>query len=208
MTSAIEICNIALSNIKADSINSFDEKTQEAYYCKLKYQFMLDKCLSHGWGFNNTKRGLALLDDKLPNWKYVYSFPSDCLNINYLFVVRENLNYLREYYIPLGYSFNHQIPYEVLLLNDNKVIGCNAANVHADLFIKMDNPNLFSFNFVMALSYLLSSELAIPLIGTEGRALRKESLELYQKYIANARSDDMNQQYHTPRMSSAIVARL
>ena len=46
MTSVVDICNLALSNIRAGSINNIDEVSLQAQQCKLKYPFMRDRLLT------------------------------------------------------------------------------------------------------------------------------------------------------------------
>jgi len=71
-----------------------------------------------------------------------------------------------------------------------------------DYAAKVTDPNLFSDDMIMALSHLLSAEMAIPLVGAElGRSLRKESLQLYKEYINAASADDMNEGDYTPALS-------
>jgi len=67
---------------------------------------------------------------------------------------------------------------------------------------KATDPNLFSTSFVLTLSHLLSSELAIPIIGSEvGRKLRSDSLQIYKEYLNNSIADDLNEQYSEPALS-------
>ena len=60
----------------------------------------------------------------------------------------------------------------------------------------------------MALSHLISSEVAIPIVGAElGRALRNDSLQLYRNYLSSAMATDMNDQYFIPSESDYINVR-
>ena len=45
MASEVEICNLALSNIRAGSINSLTEGSLQAQICKLKYPILRDLCI-------------------------------------------------------------------------------------------------------------------------------------------------------------------
>lgn len=101
-----------------------------------------------------------------------------------------------------------QIPYEVFNFSDNKLIGADQCDLRIDFAAKVTDPNLFSDDFILALSHLLASEIAIPIVGAElGRALRKDSLQLYKEYLASAIATDMNDQYFTPPESDFITVR-
>ena len=85
MASVVEICNLALSNIRAGSINNINEKTVAAENCKLKYNVLRDQLLRDApWKFAHVVEPLALLTVTLPGWTYAYQHPSDCVGINHL----------------------------------------------------------------------------------------------------------------------------
>lgn len=217
MTSEVEVCNLALSNIRAGSINSFTEGSLQAQQCKLKYPILRNRCLTEiTWQFNHKLRALASVTTEIFNWAYAYQYPVDCLKILRLVGSFEEL--------PAGSSDvvsrrldsrvldlkqqRQQIPYEVFNFEDNKIIGSDQPELRIDFAAKVEDPNLFSEDFIMALSHLLASELAIPIVGAElGRALRKDSLQLYKSYLASAISTDQNDQYFLPRESDFVTVR-
>ena len=85
MASEVEICNLALSNIRAGSINSLNEGSVQAQLCKLKYPILRDRCLREiPWQFNHKIRALAPVTTDIFNWGYAYSYPVDCLKIHRL----------------------------------------------------------------------------------------------------------------------------
>lgn len=217
MASEIEICNLALSNIRAGSINSFNESSIQAQLCKLKYSILRDRCLREiPWQFNHKIRALASVTTDIFNWAYAYSYPVDCLKVHRLVGSYEELpagssnvasRLLDSRVIPLK-DVRRQIPYEVFNFDDNKIIGSDQPELRIDFAAKVTDPNLFSDDFIMALSHLLSSELAIPIVGAElGRALRNDSLQLYRQYLASAMATDMNDQYFLPSESDFVTVR-
>lgn len=215
MSSEVEICNLALSNIRAGSINSLNEQSLQAQICKLKYPFMRDRCLRDGsWQFNRKITALALLDTDIYNWVYAYQYPSDCLIIHRLIGSQEQANSagvsprtLDSQLIPIG-NLRQQIPYEVFNFNDKKVIGCNSSGIRIDYAAKTENTNLYSDDFILALSHLLASEIAIPIIGAEaGRTLRSDSLQIYTSYLNAAMAHDMNDRYLDSNESDFISVR-
>ena len=217
MTSEVEVCNIGLSNIRAGSINSFTESSVQAQLCKLKYPILRDRCLREiPWQFNHKIAALAPVTTDIFNWAYAYQYPTDCLKINRLVGAFES--------IPAGSSAvasraadqslltlkdqRRQIPYEVFNYANNIIIGSDQPDLRIDYAAKITDPNLFSDDFLMALSHLLSSELAVPIVGAElGRALRNDSLQLYKQYLNSAIATDMNDQYFTPQESDFVSIR-
>lgn len=217
MASEIEVCNIALSNIRAGSINSFTEGSLQSQLCRLKYPILRDRCLREiTWQFNRTIRALASHSTVIFNWAYSYQYPVDCLKIHRLIGAFEESNTsgtnvssrILDSQVRSGKDLRQQIPYEVFNFDNNKLIGSDQPDLRIDFVVKITDPNLFSDDFIMALSHLLSSELAIPVVGAElGRALRNDSLQLYRQYLASAIATDQNDQYITPKESEFVTIR-
>ena len=217
MASVVEVCNLALSNIRAGSINSLNEGSIQAQVCKLKYPILRDRCLREiPWQFNHKIRALAPVITDIFNWVYAYSYPVDCLKIRRLVGSYEELpagsssvisRRLDSRVIDLKVQ-RRQIPYEVFNFDDAKVIGSDQPDLRIDFAAKVTDPNLFSDDFIMALSHLISSEVAIPIVGAElGRALRNDSLQLYRNYLSSAMATDMNDQYLMPSESDFVTVR-
>lgn len=218
MASEVEICNLALSNIRAGSINSLTEASTAAQNCKLKYPILRDRCLAdNAWGFNHKLVAMQLLTTEVYNWAYAYKYPVDCLKINRLVGAQEELlnsdadvisRLIDSNLLPVN-DIRRKIPYEVFNYSDNKLIGTNDADLYIDYVVKVEDPNLFTPDFTLALSHLLASEVAIPIVGVElGRQLRSDELQIYEAYLASAISSDMNeQQMDTPESEFVTVRR-
>jgi len=211
MPSEVEICNLALGNIRAGSINSLTEPSLQAQTCKLKYPFIRDRLLAEiPWSFNRKIRALSVLTTEIFNWAYAYQYPVDCLKITRLIGAHEELanadadvvsRLLDSQLLPLK-DLRSQIPYEVFNFDNNKIIGSNNSELRIDYAAKVTDPNLFSSDFILALSHLLAAEMAIPIIGAEtGRQLRSDSLTMYNEYLSAALSNDLNDEYMTPALS-------
>ena len=217
MTSEVDICNIALSNIRAGSISSLTETSLPAQVCNLKYNILRDRCLREiPWTFNHKIKPLSLLTTEVFNWAYAYQYPVDCLKINRLVGSYEEL--------PSGSTdlisqcidttvlstkvLRKQIPYEVFNFDNNITIGSDQTDLYIDYSAKITDTNLFDDDFIMALSHLISSEVAIAIVGGEiGRSFREDSLTLYRGYLASAMSKSMNDQYLEPSESEFITVR-
>lgn len=218
MTSEVEICNMALTNIRAGSINSLNEGSLQAQVCKLKYNILRDRCLRElPWQFNRKLRALSPVTTEVFNWAYAYQYPVDCLKIHRLVGAYEEIpngsndvaSRLLDSRVMSLKDLRRQIPYEVFNFNDDKTIGSDQPELRIDFSAKVTDPNLFSDDFIIALSYLISSEVAIPIVGAElGRALRNDSLQLYKQYMASAIATDQNDQYFTPGESDFVTVRM
>ncbi len=212
MTSEVEICNIALGNIRSSSINSLQEPSLAAQNCKLLYPVVRDKCLSAlSWGFNHSIRPLSVVEVDIFTWAHTYNYPNDCLRINRLISPHEGLS-------SAAGSFTHReelrvgrrpaVPYEIFNVDGVKLIGANDVNLRVDYRAKVHDPDLFSVDFILALTHLLGAELAIPVVGHEkGRALRLECMRFYEQYIRTAMADDMNEQESYPEDSEFVTIR-
>ena len=216
MASEVDICNLALSNVRGGSINSLDESSLQAQQCKLKYPLIRDMLLSDfTWGFNKSIKALAELSSvDLFNWAYAYQYPSDCLHVIKLIPNVEQFSQsdgaLRSHRIEdlYGSQFDQQIKYEVFNEDDGKVIASNEQQLRIVYRKKVTDPNLFDNLFLMAFSWMLSAELAIPIVGVEaGRPLRQDALTMYKHYIEAATAKNANEQYTEPRESEFITVR-
>jgi len=83
--SEIQICNLALSMIGAESIRSFSEDNIRARMCKSFYDFTRDYVLyAFDWPFARGRKIIRRvdpisLDDDLPDGVYAFSMPADLL---------------------------------------------------------------------------------------------------------------------------------
>lgn len=217
MASEIEIYNLALSNIRAGSVNSLTESSLQRQVCSLKYPLLRDRLLREiPWQFNRKIRALAVLTTEVFNWAYAYQYPVDCLKIHRIIPAYEELpgndadvisRLIDTQILPVR-NLRVQVPYEVFNFSDNKVIGANMTELRIDYAAKVTDPNLFSDDFIMALSHLLAAEIAVPIVGVEqGRQLRSDSMQMYEAYLASAVAADLNDEYHEPMESDFITIR-
>ena len=218
MSSAVEICNKALSELHVSSINSLTEPSAQAQRCNLWYDSTVESVLkSFDWQFNHKIKPLSLLDEKIHNWVYVYQYPSDCIHINRVISEYEehyrddSSNGFRHRYYHDKDHLNltkHKVKYDVFNINGNRVIATNESNLRIDYRAREDNPDLFDEDFEMALVYKLGSILAVPILGTEkGPRVRSDLLNLYNAYMLEASENSENQQYSEVPDSEYITTR-
>lgn len=217
MSSEVEIINLALSNIRAGSINSLTENSLPAQIAKLKYPIMRDFLLTElPWQFARRIVALAPVTTEIFNWAFAYQYPVDCLKISRLIGSFEELpaassdvvSRIRDSEVRSLRNIRQQIPYEVFNFTGTKIIGADQDELRMDFVVKVTDPNLFSNAFTLAFSHLLSAEMAIPLVGAEtGRQLRSDSLQIYRQYLAAAMANDLNDGYHEPKESEFVNVR-
>lgn len=78
MASQLGICNEALSEIAADPINSIEEASSSAYYCKMHYASVLEELLGWtDWDWAIRRVTLAAQsNNRLGEWLYRYAKPT------------------------------------------------------------------------------------------------------------------------------------
>lgn len=216
MTSVVEICNMALSKVRAQSINSLGESSLEAQQCDLWYEQTRNFLLSDSpWGFARKTVALALTQETQFNWLHVYQYPSDCLYIervilNYAAVDNDlgRMNRYRSDDTLIRPDLKRQVEHEVGNINGNKVILCNFSEVRIKYRAEVSDPNLFSMGFIECFAALLGSRLAVPITGGDmGRMLRKENLEEYDALLAAAVGNTLNEEYSEPPDSEFVTIR-
>lgn len=79
MATQVGICNAALSEIAADPINSIDERSSSAFYCKMHYDGVIAELLTWtdwDWAIRRTTLA-AQQNDRKGEWLYRYARPAD-----------------------------------------------------------------------------------------------------------------------------------
>lgn len=215
MTSVVDVCNMALTHIRAGTINSLDESSVQAKQCKLFYPILRDQMLQDSpWQFATAVKPLSLLVHDLHQWAFTYQYPSDCLFIN---AVRPDLTAVTVD-TRAQYSYTREIdhrdpakitvPYEVQNLDGVKVIGTNYPNVRIDYRVKIEDPNLFSNNFTLALSHLLASTIAVSIIGVDkGAPMSNAMMQRYSYYLSAGVANELNEQEDDIPESDYITVR-
>jgi hypothetical protein len=189
MASAVDICNLALGHLGDEagvaSISPPDGSVQ-ASHCQRFYPIARDALLqSHGWGFALQRQSLALLSTvELPSeWAFAYARPN-ALRVLGVYPPGAIAGQSQ------GEIFNQEqlmamlimYPFAVeTLTSGDQVIFSNVETATA-LFIRpVTDTAKFTPLFVMALSRLLASMLAGPLIkGKDGIEIGEAHRKLYE----------------------------
>jgi hypothetical protein len=222
MSSVVDICNQGLAAVRAKSINDIDGSSVEAQQCNLHYPLARRQLLADAdWGFNTTIAGLAELSGvTLFNYAYVWSYPSDCLHINYLIRNIEEVSAQASTFrvIPgdihdnlrhTNPSVNPPVEYDVFNhATHGKIIGTIESELRAHYRTDITDTSLFSIDFELALGYMLGSMIAIPILGTErGSEMRDACLALYTGFVNKAKAKASNEQHRGQQESEYITVR-
>ena len=197
MASVTDICNLALAHLGDEaavaSIYPPDGSVQ-ASHCARFYPLARDTLLGHpaaNWSFALVRVPLALLDYDATPWDYAYRLPSDMVRAVTLRDPGAADDYSPQPYV-LG-AGPDGLP--VLLTRQPDAVLAYTARV--------EDSTLFSALFTTALSYLLASHLAGPILkGETGRTVAKEMAGMAQHWLMLAASAESNQglsdHVHTP----------
>lgn len=176
MTSKIEICNLALSNIGQASIQDFDEASAEASACRLRYDQALDATLAgFWWGFAKKVEALALASANAPaEWEYRYQRPSDCIEARYIVD-------------PLG-RWTRRVRFEVA----GQEIYTDMPEAKLAYTRRVTDPTFYPPLFVDLLARRLGADMVMTL--SLDRNIRADEIQLYQRGLAIAAASSANEQ--------------
>ena len=186
MASAVDICNLALSRLGDDAtVSSIDpaEGSAQAEHCKRFYPMARDVALSkHLWNFATKRAALALLSGvTTAEWQYAYSAPSDILSSSAVINI-----------YPDGSFQDGGVEYAIETTTANGVvIYTNVENAYIRYISKVTDTTRFTIEFVDALSYLLASYLAGPVLkGEMGMKISVDMLKMFKVAMAEALVSD------------------
>lgn len=194
MASAVDICNTALSLIGADALVSSispPDGSVEAGHCARFYPLARLAMIDLGlWSFTKTRAVLAEVDNVSQIWTYAYALPADCINALRILRPDSTTNSISmsdpfgslypqvpSYFIAIDESAG--APFEI----DGTVLRTNEPDATLIYTADITDTTKFTPSFVMAISYMLASYLAGPIVkgmpGIQlGKALRTEAMQM------------------------------
>lgn len=159
-----------------------DERTNAALNCRLFYDTCRRAVLSdHEWSFCNQYETLALSGTAPGHWEYCYAYPADTVRVRFLF--DENFDPQRD----------SRVPFKIAVAPDKsgKQVWTNLEEAQAAITLNIENPNLFDAQFILALSYKLAHEIALPM--TRDKSKKREMYQYYMQALPQAAVSDMNE---------------
>ena len=230
MASVVDICNLALAHLGDEAtVSSIDppEGSAQAEHCARFYPIARDSALEgHDWNFATTRGVLALVGSAWPSWAYCYELPATCVRAISVLPPGALDDYSVGYPasgVDLGYPGSMMVAHGALYMpqefsietgeNDGQVtdgrrlLYTNQQGAVLRYTRRVEDPTRFPPLFVDALSRLLASYLAGPVVkGTEGVAVAQAQLRAYQSIVSQATVSDSNQRSIKPRQSVPWIA--
>lgn len=182
MATDVDICNLALAHIGdsalVTSITGSDNSTQ-ALQCARFYAIARDQALErHPWRFSLKHSTLSAAAVTPPeSWSYAYALPDNWLRI--VQVLRSGTT-VTETYQGLPLPVVQRIPFSVEMVGSTQVLLCNQAECTVQYMEKVTDTTKYTSGLVAAISYLLASYLAGPII--KGKAASTMSQAMRQQY--------------------------
>lgn len=178
----IDICNMALSHVNSRPIVSFDELSEPARQCQTHYELTRRMLLtSYPWGFAKKRQKLARLDiEPTPNWQYIFTYPNDCLKALWLYDETGNRHINNVDMITRFETFS--------IADNTRVIGCDFPKIYLEYTSNVKDVEVFSSDFIDALTYLLASKLSVALVSDP--QMHQTNYQLYQVALHNAKTTE------------------
>jgi hypothetical protein len=199
MSSEVEICNIALTHIKAPVIQTLNEPNESSRKCKLMYPISRDAVLrDHDWGFARKTELLAQLVETFTNWDYAYGYPTDCLQARKI-LDPTGANTGTSYDIDADRLVQvGKVQFEVISnsAGDNRILVTNKESAELQYTKGITDTNMFDSLFIEMLGVKLAANLAIPLTGKA--PLLDAYNRLYRQMLESAKSTNANEGYTEP----------
>lgn len=196
MSSVVEICNMALARIGVSSfISNLNEPSNEARVCSLFYAPMRDFALRDGlWNFAKKQVGLADAGTPPTQWAFKYTLPDDFLKARQIWM--PGMPVLPGTYEVPGqtvFVVDSRVRFEIALSGTQKVLLTNQPEAELIYTARVTDTTLYDPIFVSALSYLLASEIAMPLAVQPNIA--KQARDAYVQVMSTAAAHSMNESY-------------
>lgn len=160
MPSVIDICNRALSHTGTDqAIASLGEKSKEARVCARWYEPSRDQLLrTFAWNFAQRREKLADMGEAPTGWQYRYRYPTDCIDL-------QRVIQAGNYHPGMEMDGIDMAVFRIASSGDGgRVILTNIEQAEAIYTARVEDPNLFPADFVVALEMTLAANIAMPMV--------------------------------------------
>lgn len=191
MTSDINICNMALGNIGAEPIVSFEDATQAARICNSYYSHVLDELLaSHAWDFNRRQLKLVLTSETMQGWKHVYAYPPTALYIDGLFTADDE-----------GAVVDEHVDYDVLLGDKRRIATDAEGNVYALCRVSVPDVSMWPPFFCEVMIWALSTRIALAI--TKSAEIASTCNSMYAQALGRALAASANEPHKPVKSGSS-----
>jgi hypothetical protein len=203
VASSVDIANMALAHLGDEAaVTSFDppDGSAQAEHCARYYPIARDVCLeAHSWKFARlTTQLTSPLVATVDGWTYAYALPTDFLKVGRIYPAgaRRDIDKIYEF------DTEADATGQLILLTD-------VENPYLVYVRVIEDTSKFTPTFVTALSYLLASMLAGPVIkGEAGETASKNWLQVWRSFLGmGTMLDGMNQRVKLDPLPGPIAAR-
>lgn len=201
MASVVDICNQALSHLgDGATVASIDppEGSAQAEHCARFYPAALAALLEmHPWAFATRRITLAAVNNPSTTWAYAYALPSGCINLISILAPDATDDYSANVagglYTPQNFSLE-------IDENGNDIILTNQVDAVLRYVVLVSDTTRFSPLFVEALTWLLASKLAGPVLkGDAGMQAAQACTKTFVYWLGRATGSDASQNSIAPR---------
>lgn len=206
MSTAVSICNLALGHLgDGATVSSIEppEASMQAEYCAQFYPIARNQMMElHDWNFATRRQAAAVLTtDPWAQWRFAYAVPSEAVKVFSVLppeAVDDQLGPDYRFSVtPQAFLGPQTTPYDFEIEVDSEgrsVILTNVEDAVLRYTVSVVDTTRFSPLFVTALSYLLASYLAGPILkGETGRAVAGSMMQMAMGWIGQAAKSDAQQ---------------
>ena len=184
MITSTDICNLALAYLAKGRIISMDENTEEARQCAMHYDHCRRMLLrSYRWGFARRTEKLALKEDKIPGWRYIYGYPAQCLSVRFVFP--EQFACRKEF---------DRWQYEIADVGSVKAVCTNVEHAWCEYTEDITEVKRMSEEFIEALARYLAASMAMVITGNA--QMMQTNYQLMQAVLMQAETESAREREH------------
>ncbi len=201
MASVVDICNQALSHLgDSATVASIDppEGSAQAEHCARFYPAALAALLEmHPWAFATRRITLAAVSNPSSTWAYAFALPNGCINLISILAPDATDDYSTSV---VGGAYTPQDFSPEIDDAGNDIILTNQANAVLRYTLLVSDTTKFSPLFVEALTWLLASKLAGPVLkGEAGMQAAQACTKTFNYWLGKASDSDASQRRAAPR---------
>lgn len=197
MASKTEIANLSLSHlgIGKEIANIETDKGEEASACRRFFDILNNTQLrDFPWQFTTkTADGQLIEEDPTDEWAYSYRYPSDCA------LFRRIQSGIR------NDSRQSRVPYRIVYDATGRLIYTDQENAIFEYVKKEQNVELFSDDYVLALSLKMAFYMAPRLTAGDPFKLGDRAARLYEIEISKAKAQARNEEQPEEEPQSEFI---
>ncbi|QBF27157.1 hypothetical protein EXN22_16205 [Pseudomonas tructae] len=208
MSSVVEICNMALSNLgQSARIDDLSEASVPAEQCSLWFVHCRDYVLRADcdWPFATKFEQLAgVASNPDPEFPYAFAVPIDCMRIRRIVNPAFPQGYFPHCHGGYALPAIPPIRFRVINGSSQRLIATSVDEAKLEYTMKVESPEMFDPMFVDALSWYLASKIA-PSLGKD-TSIAGNCFAQYQAVTLQAAAAALNEGTPPPPHESAFIA--